>query len=495
MSDLRPPDVTLGDLLRTLSRYRWRWMVTAAVVGGLVAVGVVFSPSIWEASQALTVRDVASPQLEFPGTFRHADEMKTSQETILQVAQSHDVLRGALAQVGPPADAKPTTGKETWPTEEDIDDLRSALSMTAPKGAEFGQTEIFYLKVKDRERGRALRLIETLCDGLEAALNRLRAARAESVIAELNESVALAREALSETTRRMAEIERQVGQDLIALRMLHQAPAGDSDLYRTLANAVVELNRVRVVESTQQALAELLEQAEDDPAVLLGAPRELVDARPSLSRLLQGLGETRLRVASLAGTFTERDPRLIAARREEEAVIEGIHRELEAATHGVQASAKVAAAQRESLEDQVAELRVRVDRLTGVRAEYSNLVEQVTTRRAVLAESERNLAAARSSLAAASSSSLLTRVSVPDGGTRPIGPGRTTLIAAGLVGGVFLGIGLVFLTAPIVRPDELPGDRALAEFWAEHLSAPVRHHHGEAVVTAEPHGNGHTLVK
>ena len=488
-------DLTLNDLLRTLGRYRWRWISTAVLIGGAVAAYAVLGPRTWEASQAVTVRNVGSTRPDAPGEFRHEDEMKATQETLVQVAQSREVLRNALARVsGPRGEDSPSDP----PTETAVDGLMSALTVAPPKGAEFGQTEIFYIKVKDRDRDRALQLVDAVFRELETALNGYRAARARSVIGELNETVALAEANLSESTGRLTETEQQVGADLIALRMLHQSPTGESDLYRTLVGTMGDLNRARVAEGTQAALLELLEGADASPEVLLSAPRELLDARPSLARLIQGLAEVRLRAATLAGTFTEADPRLIAARAEEQEVVRSIQQELAAAVQGVKASAKVAAAQRESLEAQVAELRGRVDRLTEVRAEYSNLAEQVELRRDLLAESERSLAEARASLAASSASSLLSRAGPPDGGARPVGPGRTTIMAAGVVGGIFTGFGLVFLTAPIARRVRLPGERALDDYLNEPLAAgrigSGRRQADSDFEIPEPHANGHSLV-
>lgn len=331
-----------------------------------------------------------------------------------------------------------------------------AVSITPPKGAEFGKTEVFYLKVKDRDRQRALLLVAGVYDELQQALGRLRANVARSTLAELEKTVALAESQLGEATERLAALEQQVGPDLIALRMLLQSPTGESDLYRTLTNSADELRQVRGAESQSATMLELLAAAKEDPLRLLSAPRELLDAHPALARLSEGLNQAQLRTAGLASKFTESHPLLIAARNEEESIRQDIFKEVEAAREGVVASAKLAEGRRQTLDNQVAELRIRLDRLTSVRATYSNVAQEVDHRRTLLEEAQRNLAQVRATQVAAATSEQLSPLDDPDGGTRPLGPSRASILLLGLAGGLAAGVGVVLLTVPTPRPSDLP---------------------------------------
>ncbi len=451
-SRLDPP---LGDWLLTLWHHRRRLLLTAAGIAFLAAAYAAFAPRTWEASQAILIRNDASGRVEAPGKFRLDDEMKTTQETLLEVASSRSLLRSVLTRVGPPADAMPATSSP-WPSEIDIAEFRDAVSITPPKGAEFGKTEVFYLKVKDRDRQRALLLVAGVYDELQQALGRLRANVARSTLAELEKTVALAESQLGEATERLAALEQQVGPDLIALRMLHQSPTGESDLYRTLTNSADELRQVRGAESQSATMLELLAAAKEDPLRLLSAPRELLDAHPALARLSEGLNQAQLRTAGLASKFTESHPLLIAARNEEESIRQDIFKEVEAAREGVVAGAKLAEGRRQTLDNQVAELRTRLDRLTSVRATYSNVAQEVDHRRTLLEEAQRNLAQVRATQVAAATSEQLSPLDDPDGGTRPLGPSRASILLLGLAGGLAAGVGVVLLTVPTPRPSDLP---------------------------------------
>ena len=80
------------------------------------------SPRKWEASQAFIVRpEVASVSEERIGKFSDLSEMKTYQETILEIAKSQSVIQATLVEVGPPSNYRRPA---EWPTALDIDDFR-----------------------------------------------------------------------------------------------------------------------------------------------------------------------------------------------------------------------------------------------------------------------------------------------------------------------------------------------------------------------------------
>lgn len=443
-------DITLSDILQTLWQYRRRCLVTAAVVAVAALTYAFVAPQTWEASQAIVVRDDMEARFGATGRPRNEDGLKDMQQTLLELTLSRPVLAAALKQVGP----EPKHVSTTWPTAEDVDDVRADINLVAPKGAEFGKTEYFYLKVKARQQDRAIRLAEAIYAEVRKAFGELRAKVAASTIAELHAAVTLAEANLQQATQRLAQIERSVGVDLVALRMLHQSPNGDTALYRTLAATLDELRQSRSLEMQYNAILSMLRKAEDNPLLMSAAPKELLDCHPGLPRMIQGLSEARLRTAAGASKLTDEHPEMRAALREETGIQDGIRHELAAAIQGVTAAKAVATARRTTLETQANDLNQRLNRLTDFRAEYSNLVVQVEQRRTLLEECQKNLAQCRASAAAATSSSLLSQVSLPDGGIRPVSPSKKVIGLAGIVGGLLAGIGLVFLTAPISRLEE-----------------------------------------
>ena len=133
-----------ADLVRLLIAYPLRWLVPAVLV--VLAAGgyAVLRPDTWEASQALIIRNEAAGNSDVLGKFHHEDEMKTLLETVLELAKSRSVLAQTLEEVGPPANR---SSAEAWPSDEEITLFCEAFKIVPPKGAEFGKTEVFYLKV------------------------------------------------------------------------------------------------------------------------------------------------------------------------------------------------------------------------------------------------------------------------------------------------------------------------------------------------------------
>jgi polysaccharide biosynthesis transport protein len=192
------------ELCRLLVTYKKRWLVPAAVVALAVGVYASVAPATWEAAQALIVRNEAANNETGPGKFKQPDDMKTVQETILELVRSRGVLEAALREVGPDTAADSSAA---WPSERDIDALRKQVKLAPPKGAEFGKTEIFYLDVRATDRERAIALSRAICGQMQACFQQLRDAKAASMTDELVKTVSLAQADLKESTQRLTTIE------------------------------------------------------------------------------------------------------------------------------------------------------------------------------------------------------------------------------------------------------------------------------------------------
>ncbi len=444
-------EITLQDIVRTTWRHRLRWAATVVAVFGAAVFYAVKTPRTWEAAQAIVVRDDAAGAPGASGGVRREEDVKNRQQTLGELLVSHAVLERALKRAGPEGRGVPAA---SWPTEENIADLRDAASLVPPKGSEFGKTDLFYLRVKDRDRDRALRMTEAVYQELQESFCDLRAGVARSAIVELTDAAAQAEGELARATAQLAEIEKRVGVDLAVLRVLHQSPTADTTLYRSLTSIMDDLRQCRAAEQKHATMADLLNKAKGDPLLLLAAPQEVLEYHPGLASLVEGLTRSRLQVAARAAKLTEEHPEMQAALREEAGIREDIRRQLAVVIEGVSAARALCSARRTALESQQAELNERLKRITDARAGYSNLIAQVEQRRTLLDDAQRRLGQAKATLAAASANSLLTRVEAADGGLEPVGPSHAKIALAGLVGGVLAGFGVVLLTARVDGGDD-----------------------------------------
>ncbi len=427
-------------------------VVVLAVLGGL-HVGLV--PPKWRATQAFLVREEASLGTRL-GRFDSGEALQTAQETLLELARNSSVVAEVLRQVGPDA-----SSNSDWPTEKDIRTLQEAVSVTAPKGTEFGKTEVIYLSVTATTRQQALELTAAFSTVLQRYSQQLRNRKAQSMIAELEEQVRLAHHALEQATARLQQMERQVGSDLGELRNLNDSGRGDSNLRTLMTQIKEDLRKVQAGVATKTQLLQLLDTAQKDPQSLVSAPNEILDSLPTLRRLKEGLVEAQLRSAQVLGKMSPNHPLAQAALAAEQEVRDRLGTELKAATQGLQADLKLEQARAENLQQQLADVQHRLDRLAGLRAEYNNLVNEVRQRNDILEKATKALAEAKATQAAAQSTSLLTPLEGPEADSRPLGPGKLTIWLSAVLSGLMIGAGLVFLIYP---PPDAQGRR-----WTDRL--------------------------
>jgi polysaccharide biosynthesis transport protein len=432
-------------VLQLLRVHLKRWLLPAVIVAAAVAIYALVRPATWEASQALMVRNEASNAEKSPGKFSYPEEMKAVQETILEVAKSRSVLQAALREVGPPANCREPAA---WPSERDIVEARDNIKLIPPKGAEFGKTEVFYLNIRAEDRRRSVALNEAIFKQLQTHFQQLRDAKAESMVEELNKTVALARTDLDRATSALESTEKRVGSDLAELRSMQDMAASDSALRRSGEEIRAQLRANVLAEKTDHQLLDVLAEAQDDSGRLAAMPNRLLESHPSLRRLKDGLIDAQLRTAALLGTMSADHPKVLAAKEAEEEIGRTLHRELAIAWRGVEVDLRVLADHRTLLETQLAKTNARLANLAAVRATYANEVAEAKSRAALLERAEQNLAEARATRASAKAASLISRIDTPDAGIRPVGPSRAAIALCGVLGGLLAGFGVVFLSLP-----------------------------------------------
>ena len=434
-----PPAAARG----AVARFKWYVLAPTIACGALATAYAAVMPRYWQASQGLVVRQEAVGGADRrPGQFADLYEMRTLQETILELAKSRQVVEATLAAVDATMGAEAPAAK---PTDEAVDEFRERLKMLPPGGAEFGKTEVFYFHVKDRDRRRAVLLVSELCRQLDSRLQELREERGRSLVAELEQQVLLAEEGHAVVTNSLEEFETSVGSDLGELRLLHSASSGQSDLRLQLVTLEGEARRYQAQARDAGQLLELLTAAQQNPAQLVTVPSSLLGSQPVLRRLKDGLVDAQLATARLRGTRSEDHPRVEAAIEAEARIRRDLRQELAAAIENAAADRALANQRQADVETQLADLQKRLTRLAEERAVYSNRVAAVDDSRETLNRARQKLNSARATAASAHTTSLVTPLDEPETGTHPEGPGRAMVAGAGWIGGFMLGLGVLML--------------------------------------------------
>ncbi|MBN2578994.1 MAG: hypothetical protein JXB10_08385 [Pirellulales bacterium] len=466
------PFGTPQELLHALKTHWKLWLLPALTVSLLTAGYAVFKNNTWEASQALIVRNEASNNDRGPGKFAQVEEMKTVQETLLELSRSRGVLEAALKQVGPGdrpnffAEKMGLSPSATadYPTARDVDEFRKLVKLVPPKGAEFGKTEVFYLTVRDADRNRAIALSEALCGELQTRFQQLRNAKAQSMITELVKIVTLAKSDQAESTKFLAETETRVGGDLAELRAMQDIATGDSALRRSMEETRNQLREAKTAAKDLGELLAVLRGAEQNPSRLVATPNRLLESQPALRRLKDGLIDAQLVTATMLGGMTAEHPRAKAARHAEVEIARHLHDELPVAIRGIEVELKMNADRQTLLKEQLTQAEQRLARLAEIRAVYESQTAENKHRTLLVERAEQNLAEARATLAGAHVASLVSRIDAPDTGSKPVGPGRAVIALGGIVGGLLSGLGLFFFLMP-AKPLPTPSDFNATEVY------------------------------
>ena len=351
---------------------------------------------------------------------------------------------------------------------------------------------MFYLKVQDTDRQRAVHVADVLCEEVEQRFDELRKRKSTDVIAELTKAVELARNELQQATAGLAEIESSVGSDLSELRMLSESMAGDSNLQRTLVEVKQELRQAENACQANQQLLVMLQAAQKDPSHLVATPNRLLESQPALRRLKEGLIDTQLSTSRLLGTMSAEHPQVQASLVAEEEIQGHLHRELEVAIRGLRAEQTLNESLIRALTQKITDLQDRLQRLAAIRANYSNQVAEVRQQTESLTRAQHELTSARGGLAAGQAGSLLTRIDGPQTGPYPAGPGRSVVAASGFAGGLLLGLGILFLTAPTtlatsaIAHTAVPAPTPAVSPATTHVAAAVAQPVATPVATAPP---------
>jgi uncharacterized protein involved in exopolysaccharide biosynthesis len=488
MNPVPQPIFCPGQVAKLLLSHPKRWLLPAAAVFVLTGIYAAVRPATWQASQALVIRNEAATNGSEPGKFSHADEMKTFQETILELVRSEGVLETALRKVGPPA--RRSGAKPSWPSADEVADLRDRLELSPPKGAEFGTTEIFYLHVRDRSRSRAIALANAITEQLERRFQELRDARAASMSGELARAADVARRDLVEATSALKAFERDLGSDLAELRAMEDSTGGESGLRRTTSEIHNEIRVVRSAKQTSEELLAVLLAARHDVGRLIATPNTLLESQPALRQLKAGLVDAQLKLADLRGRLSDNHPQTQNAVEAEREIRGQLHKELDTAIDGVGVEVRLSADRLTMLEEQLAATTARLQRLAGLRAEYANLIAQVDSRTAVLRQADQSLSEARFGQATARATSLIGRVDQPQTGPRPRGPGRRTILLGGLIGGLLVGLAVALLTLPISHAGDRAGGLDEAHVWTVALAGHDLRVYRDTHALVSPNGNG-----
>ena len=441
------------------------WVGATIVFGLMGSCYALFSADKYSARQPLIVRDQANGSVLRLGRFASMTDLKAAQETVLEMTQSHEVVRNALQQIGPVDGEDPTE----WPSTTVVEGtIKSSVNLVAPKGSDFGNTEVVYLEVKAEDKARTVEFSRAMYDSLTEHLRKVRRVRADSVIMELQFARDMAQQNLDEVASRMQEIEATFGADLGDLRNLNDSISGDGAGRRGLTDATKELDDAETELTRLKSLYQLLVTGAENPQHMLVSGSDLLSDQPSLQRLKDGLIDAQLRSSELSGIYTMENPKRKAALSAEGEIRERMKQEIVAVIQAMQPRIALEEKRIASLEAKREAISVRLEKIAVARTNYAKIDDELDHRTTLLEEADRALTEAQASRTAALSTNLVEELGPAQVTDKPIGPSGSLVAVGASMAGLIFGLGAVFLIAP--GPTESHGRRR----WSDYLSGQGR---------------------
>lgn len=426
---------------------RWLLIVPALICFGLSLAYATLGAKQWRATQVFHLRDEMIGRQNRPGYFSSLDDMKTAQETILEIARNPKVVRRCLQTLQPTKTA----------SDREVEEAQGAIQVSSANGAELGKTELIRLSVVDRSPEASREFCQQLSSEMETELRTVRFNRACSMLAELDKAADSAEASLGEIATQIKEFEYRLGPDLGDLRNLIEPTSGDNLLYRNMNQINTELRAAQVNLETVTLQRKLLQDSFEDVNAIVATPNELLNLQPALRRLKDGLVDAQLKLATLRGDYNDNHPKVAGAIDAVTEIQNALRDELGLAIRGLEDQMQILDANVAQLSQIAADTNTRLQTLTEQRIVYDQLNEEYKRRDAVLRDAQTEVAQAESIKNASLSVDLLTRVNDVQVSSRPEGPSKRTLVGSTTLLGLFIGFGLIMLLhAPQPQPISVP---------------------------------------
>lgn len=238
--------------------------------------------------------------------------------------------------------------------------------------------------------------------------------------------------------------------------------AGDvNSLQQTASQVRQELEQAANSRQANQELLQRLQTAPTDPAQLVASDARLLASQPAVCRLKEALTAAESKTSQLLLTMLPDHPNVQACRVEEQEIRKQLHSELEVAIRDVQAEQTRLDTQVDTLSKKSADVQEQVQRLVAIHTDYNNQAALARQQTGELKRAQYKLSQAQANQVAPQDPGSFDTVAQPAVMPPANGPGRTLLLAAAIVGGLFVSLGLYTLrgspvTAALVPPASVP---------------------------------------
>jgi uncharacterized protein involved in exopolysaccharide biosynthesis len=450
----------LDHIIKSLVQYRKLWL-SSIIVGLVIATVYAFllTGRSWTARQSMIIRDNLLGQTFKPGQFLSEEAMKSAQETVLETSRRPEVIAATLEKLGPDRTSLFGLGgsSNNWPSQQDIEDYRGAVSFQAANGAEFGKSEVIVLAAKSSSPERSIKFLTILLDEVDRKLGDIRGDQFRSMENEIAATLDSAKKAMSDLAVELEEMEGWFGSDLPLVRSINGVQGGATGYDNKINQILADKRRANQQLASLVSMRDSLRIARNNPDAEIPTTAELLAAQPTIAAMMASLAKVKENLA-LKGDLKSKHPDIKAGHNTIESMKQQIRAAIGPTINGLEDQIAMKQDEVGSLDERLEQYSVRLKELSSRRVQYMTLEQEVSKRREDYSEAMARLSEVRSRSESSHAVQLLTRMGDPWVGTRADGLGKRTLALLGGIGGLVVGLGLVMIFAPPFDESKYPND-------------------------------------
>jgi hypothetical protein len=198
----------------------------------------------------------------------------------------------------------------------------------------------------------------------------------------------------------------------------------------------------------------LLGETTTNPGTLSSIPSTLIENYPTLSHFQEALRQAEVKLIELRGQYADEHPAVIAAQLAFSDLTDRIRKEIPAVIRTIENEQRVKLAQKKLLDQRRQAEESRMAAILAVLPQYRELTARLRSQSDAVRAAQQRLVVARAAVAAAQSAQLVTPIEPPRTGNQPVGPGKMTIVAGGMVSAVFLAFCVFLWISPTVSDGE-----------------------------------------
>ncbi len=431
------------EWISTLFIYQ-RTIVSLTLFGGVAAAAFAFlQPKLYEASVQMWVQDENSAIRSSTNyAADSAARVRTLLSNLREVIYSRQVLEDTLKKADATAShhsEKDEADSSRPRPDQSVSRLVDAIRLDGPAGSEFGSSQIFFVRLRQRDPKLAQQLLTGLLESFRGRYKHLSTEQAMHLYDETSAAAERAREQLGTATDSFDKFVQEMQGGMSELNSLSGSTTSDSELRRELTAINDQLLPAESELTLQTALLEEMQKARDEGVKQLMLPGSFVRDYPALDVSARELVSARIQMDDVAARTTAQNPEYPAAQERLRLAEKTFNNQLDQVADAVQREIAARTELVEFLQNDKDMFLGKLATLSNKFLQYDGLKQEVARCRAAVADAEKRRSEAFHGVLSTGEETQFATMDGPRTSAEPISPKPALTVTMGLMLGLFCG--------------------------------------------------------